>query len=222
MQFLPQKAVKKQAVAVFLAEHPDPRTTTLYKDLPNEIVKVCMAQTPFKEQVWQLFFDGASRTGPKGNIVAGMGVVLVSPQNYVIPRAISLTEPCSNNVAKYNALLIGMQLAKEIGVKHLEAYRDSKLIVNQVRGEYEVRHENLVSYHNTTINMAEKFRSFYINHVPRQQNAHANALAPSSLNWLFQLERQRRYSYTAVTCTTKIRPRRQSNSRKKTSSQRGS
>ena len=80
-------------------------------------------------------------------------------------------------MAEYNALLIGMQLAEEIGVKHLETYGDSKLIVNQVRGEYEVRHEDLVPYHNVTINMAEKFKSFYLNHLPRQQNAHANALA---------------------------------------------
>ena len=40
-------------------------------------------------------------------------------------------------MAEYNALLIGMQLADEIGVKNLEAYGDSKLIVSQVRGEYE-------------------------------------------------------------------------------------
>ena len=78
--------------------------------------------------------------------LVGVGVVLVSPQNYVIPRAFSLTEPCSNNVAEYNALLIGMQIADEIGVKNLEAYSDSKLIINQIRGEYEVRHEDLVPY----------------------------------------------------------------------------
>jgi len=69
-----------------------------------------------------------------------------------------------------------MQLAKENGVKHLEAYGDSKLIVNQVRGEYEVRHEDL-PYYNAIINMIKEFKSFYINHVPRQQNAHANVLA---------------------------------------------
>jgi len=57
----------------------------------------------------------------------------------MILHAFSFTESCSNNVVEYNALLIGMQLAKEIDVKHLEAYDDSKLIVNQVRGEYEVR-----------------------------------------------------------------------------------
>ena len=41
-------------------------------------------------------------------------------------------------VAKYNALLIAMQITDEIGVKNLEAYGDSKLIVNQIHGEYEV------------------------------------------------------------------------------------
>jgi len=80
--------------------------------------------------VCQLFFDRASRTGPEGNVIAGVGVVLISPHNYVIPHAFLLTEPCSNNVAKYNAFLIRMQLAEEIGVKNLKVYGDSKLIVN--------------------------------------------------------------------------------------------
>jgi len=70
-----------------------------------------------------------------------------------------------------------MQIANEIGVKNLEAYCDSKLIVNQVRREYEVRYEDIVPYYNATISMAERFRNFYIDHVPRQQNVHTNALA---------------------------------------------
>ena len=37
MQFLPQKAVNGQAVADFLAEHPVPRMTKLYEDLPDEV-----------------------------------------------------------------------------------------------------------------------------------------------------------------------------------------
>jgi len=63
-----------------------------------------------------------------GNIVAGVRVVLVSLQNYKIPHAFSLTKSCSNNVAEYNTLFIGMQLAEEIGVKHLKAYDDSKFM----------------------------------------------------------------------------------------------
>jgi len=53
-----------------------------------------------------------------------------------------------------------MQIVDEIGVKNLEAYGDSKLIVNQVRGEYEVKHKDLVPYYNATIYMAERFRNF--------------------------------------------------------------
>ena len=97
---------------------------------------------------------------------AGVGVVL-SPHNYVIPHAFSLTELCSNNVYEYNTFFIRMQLAEEIGVKNLEAYGDLKLIVNQVRKEYEVQHEDLVPYHNMTTTMAEKFENFYIDHVSR-------------------------------------------------------
>jgi len=104
-------------------------------------------------------------------------VVFISPQNHVLPRAFSLTEPCSNNVAKYNALLIGLQLAQEMGERYLQAYGDSKLIVNQVKGEYEVRHEDLVPYHHAIIEKANLFDGFYIGHVSRFQNTKADALA---------------------------------------------
>jgi len=73
MQFMSQKAVKGQVMVDFLAEHPDLRTTKFYKDLSDEIAEVCMTQTSFEEQIWELFFDGASKTGPKGNNVAEVG-----------------------------------------------------------------------------------------------------------------------------------------------------
>jgi len=69
-----------------------------------------------------------------------------------------------------------MQLEEEIDVKHLEVHGDSKLIVNQVCREYEVRYGDFVPYHNATINMEEKFKSFYVDHEPRQQNSHEDAL----------------------------------------------
>jgi len=108
MQFLPQNAIKGQAVADFLAEYLDPRTTKLYENLLDEITEVCMAQTAFEEQVWQLFFDDASRMGPQGNIIVRVRVVLIFPQNHIIPHTFSLTASCSNNVTEYNALLIGI------------------------------------------------------------------------------------------------------------------
>ena len=75
---------------------------------PDKITEVCTTHAFAEEQVWLLFFDGMSRTGPRRNIIVGVGVVLVSPHNYVIPSAFPLTELCSNNVVEYNALLIGM------------------------------------------------------------------------------------------------------------------
>ena len=48
MQFLSQKAVKGQAVADLLAEHPDLRITELYEDLPDEVAEVCLSQTSFE------------------------------------------------------------------------------------------------------------------------------------------------------------------------------
>ena len=57
-----------------------------------------------EDDVWQMFFDGASRTGPIGKIIARAGVVFVSPENHILPRAFSLTEPCSNNITEYDTL----------------------------------------------------------------------------------------------------------------------
>ena len=76
-----------------------------------------------------------------------------------------MTESCSNNVVKYNALLIGLQLAHEMEVHYLEAYGDSKLIVNQVKGEYKVRHEDLVPYYHAVIKIANLLDGFYIGHM---------------------------------------------------------
>lgn len=63
-------------------------------------------------------------------------------------------ESCSNNVAEYNAMLIGMKIAREIGVQNLEVYDDSLVIINQVCREYKVHHEDLVPYHIAATQMA--------------------------------------------------------------------
>ena len=63
-----------------------------------------------------------------------------------------------------------------MGVRYLETYGDSKLIINQVKGEYEVRHEDLVPYYHTVIEIVNLFDGFYIGHVSRSQNTWADAL----------------------------------------------
>ena len=68
-------------------------------------------------------------------------------------------------MTEYNALLIGLQLAHEMGVRYLEAYGDSKLIISQVKGEYEVPHGDLVPYYLAVIKIASLFDGFYIGHI---------------------------------------------------------
>ena len=98
MQFISQKAIKSQGVVDFLADHSVSGTSKLCDDLPDKITEVNLINAFSEEQVWQLFFDGASKMNPEGNIIAGLGVVLISLYIYVIPRAFSLTELCSNSV----------------------------------------------------------------------------------------------------------------------------
>ncbi|KAJ8622006.1 hypothetical protein MRB53_030535 [Persea americana] len=57
----------------------------------------------------------------------------------MIPHAFSLLEPCSNNAAEYQALIIGLKLALESGITMLEAFGDSQLIINQMNQKYEIR-----------------------------------------------------------------------------------
>ncbi|XP_020245329.1 uncharacterized protein LOC109823455 [Asparagus officinalis] len=78
---------------------------------------------------------------------------------------------------KYNALLIGLELARELEIKHLKAYGDSQLIVRQMTGEYEVRNDDLIPLHKAAIKLVESFESFHLEHMLRSKNTHADALA---------------------------------------------
>jgi ribonuclease HI len=66
-----------------------------------------------------------------GKEVSRVGIVLISHDNHMIPHAYILPEPCSNNVAEYRAIIIGMQVAQAVGAKSLEVYGDSQLVVNK-------------------------------------------------------------------------------------------
>ncbi|XP_020272459.1 uncharacterized protein LOC109847638 [Asparagus officinalis] len=152
IHFMPQKAVKGQALTDLLADHPVPDSSRLYEDLPDEVVEAYVTQGVM--QVWKLFFDSESRASPDGGIIASVGVVLVSATSQVIPRGFSLFKPYTINVTEYNALLLGMQQAEELNIQYLEAYCDSQLIVNEVQGEYEVYNEDLVLYHFAALKLA--------------------------------------------------------------------
>jgi len=72
MLFAPQKAIKGQTLADFLAAHPVPESSKLHEDIPDEVFKSNMTS---EDEVWQMFFDGALRTCANGKIIAGVGMV---------------------------------------------------------------------------------------------------------------------------------------------------
>ncbi|XP_019199626.1 PREDICTED: uncharacterized protein LOC109193238 [Ipomoea nil] len=165
--YVPQKSVKGQALADFLADHPIPAEWELSDDLPNEDVLVIEILPPLK-----MYFDGAShREG------AGAGVVFVTPEGEVLPYSFTLTKQCSNNVAEYQALIHGLEIAADMKQLRINIYGDSKLIINQVLGLYEVKKAELVPYNNYAKVLMQWLGDVTIEHVPRKENKQADALA---------------------------------------------
>ncbi|XP_074299447.1 uncharacterized protein LOC141630550 [Silene latifolia] len=117
-----------------------------------------------------MYFDGAARQD-------GAGVVFVTPQNHLMPYAFTLTQLCMNNMAEYQALILGLQMAIEIGVRDMDIYGDSELVVNQVLGEYEVKKEDLIPYHQRALQLLNQLDDIHVGHVPRSANKLADTLA---------------------------------------------
>ncbi|KAK3004741.1 hypothetical protein RJ639_019602 [Escallonia herrerae] len=112
-----------------------------------------------------MFFNGAAQSDG-----AGARVVFVSPQRQVLTYAFTLGEKCSNNVAEYQALIIGLQMALELGIPSLAVSGNSKLVINQLLKEYEVKKEDLVPYFRYATNLINKFKSVELEHIPREEN----------------------------------------------------
>ena len=119
-----------------------------------------------------MFFDGAAcREG------AGAGVVFVSPQRQILLYSFSLSELYSNNVTEYQALIIGLQMAIEMGILQLEIFRDSKLVINQMLEQYDVKKEDLVPYCKYAKKLLTNFEAITLEHIPRKENRQGDALA---------------------------------------------
>ncbi|KAF7149768.1 hypothetical protein RHSIM_Rhsim02G0166900 [Rhododendron simsii] len=111
------------------------------------------------------------------NNKSGIGVVFVTPNNAIIPHSFALTEGCSNNVAEYEAIIAGLELALQIPIEELLVYGDSELVIKQLRGEYIVKKASLAPYHERASQLLSQFRKINIFHVKRRINAQADSLA---------------------------------------------
>jgi ribonuclease HI len=166
--FVPQKSIKGQALANFLAAHPIPDEFPIDGDLPDEEVFATSILNPS----WKMYFDGACRRSG-----AGAGVVFVTPDENIIPYSFTLTTAVSYNAAEYEALIIGLEIALNMRLDTLSIYGDSQLIVNQLAGTYAVKKEGLVPYFTRAKQLMAMFANLNIEHVVRSQNERADALA---------------------------------------------
>lgn len=85
IEYVPQKAMKGQVLANFLASHPLLKGSPLNDALPNETVIRIMS-----EVYWRMFFDKASCMNQDGERISGVGILLIDPNGCLIPHAYSL------------------------------------------------------------------------------------------------------------------------------------
>ncbi|KAK1629369.1 hypothetical protein QYE76_003684 [Lolium multiflorum] len=113
IRYQPAKAVKGQALADLIAERINTDVAAL------------------SVRAWAMFFDGSVCEDG-----CGIGVLLVSPRGATYSFSIKLADPCTNNVAEYEAICKGMKLLLEAGAEAVEIFGDSKLVISQLTEEY--------------------------------------------------------------------------------------
>jgi hypothetical protein len=91
--------------------------------------------------------------------------------------AIRLHFPASNNMAEYEALLCGLKIAIEIGIKRLDVWRDSQLVIDQVMKNASCHDNKMEAYCKAVLSLEDKFYGIELNHVPRRYNEEADELA---------------------------------------------
>ena len=133
--------------------------------------------------MFTLYFDGASRSNPGpasyGGVIYENGV-----ERYTYKKYIGTT---TNNVAEYKALLNGLLLAKEKGITRLEVHGDSKLVIEQVTGNWKVKSRLLIPIHREicALLVNNPFEQITFQHVYRKNNKRADELANEALDEVF-------------------------------------
>ncbi|KAA3483835.1 RNA-directed DNA polymerase (Reverse transcriptase), Ribonuclease H [Gossypium australe] len=151
------------------------------KDRGTRAIKIGLPRR--RLDLWKLSFDGASNA-----LGHGIGAVLVSPEGNHYPFTARLNFFCTNNIAEYEACIMGLRAAIERDIKILKVSGDSALVIYQIRGYWEVRDSKLVKYHNLVVELVREFEEVTFNYFPREENQLADALA--TLASMFKANRE--------------------------------
>ncbi|XP_050386257.1 uncharacterized protein LOC126802648 [Argentina anserina] len=163
IEYRPRPAIKGQAVADFIAEMI-PRDTAEVE--PDNVIN------PVSISPWNLHVYGSSCAKS-----SGAGIILSGPGGLELEYALKFNFAASNNVAEYEALIAGLQLALSTGATSINVFSDSQLVVNQITGSFTAKDEQLAAYLAYATTLLKRFEFYHINQIPRANNARADSLA---------------------------------------------
>ncbi len=127
----------------------------------------------------RLYTDGAARGNPGP---AGAGAVIVSPDGHIVAKVGKFLGDSTNNVAEYMGLILGLKRAKAMGIKELDVYSDSELLVKQLAGDYAVKAEHLRPLHDEARSLLKGFSEIQVRHIPREENEQADAMSNRAID----------------------------------------
>ena len=125
---------------------------------------------------WRMYFDGADN-----HYGYGIGVLLISPHSDHIPRSIRLTFSdhylAMNDIVKYEACILRLETALELGIRRMKIFGDSNLVIRQIQGDWKTIDVKLRPYHAYLELLVKRFNDLSYTHLPRAQNQFADAFA---------------------------------------------
>lgn len=127
----------------------------------------------------KVFTDGGSRGNP-GPSASGY-VVMDMEDNVLAEKGVYLGVT-TNNVAEYTALKLALEECRRLGVKEIQAYLDSLLVVNQMKGVFKIKNRDLWPIHDAIRKLAAGFDKVEFSHVPREFNKLADAKVNEALD----------------------------------------
>ncbi len=123
--------------------------------------------------------DGGSRGNPGP---AGYGAVVCDEDDNVLVERQGFIGVATNNIAEYTGLIEGLEAAAQLGAKRLTVRMDSKLVVEQMNGNWKIRNAGLKPLANNARQLAAQFDAVSYTWIPRAQNARADALANAAMD----------------------------------------
>lgn len=119
-----------------------------------------------------MFFDGAC-----SREIAGAGVVLISPKQESTHLSFKLDFQFTNNIAEYEALLLGLTATKDKGIRNIKVFGDADLIIQQVNKTFQAKHPRLKAHRDEVWRLKDSFDNFCISYIPRAKNQLVYSLA---------------------------------------------